>query len=161
ANLLVNLPIDPCGQVHERDQAALIAFHAQRQRLFAINLAYHATIKVSSRYQADLGGHALTDNNRATYWVPAAIDSRPHITVRFAQPTAINVIDIREYLPLGQRVDAFVVDAETANGWQSIISAQSIGNRRLIRCDGITATAVRIQISQSSALPAIQSLGIY
>ncbi|MFZ9858879.1 MAG: alpha-L-fucosidase [Roseiflexaceae bacterium] len=161
ANLLVNLPVDPRGQVHELDRDALIAFHAQRQQLFATNLAHHAIIHVSSRYHADRGGHALTDNNPETYWVPAAIDSSPHITVRVAQPTQINVIDIREYLPLGQRVDAFVVDAETASGWQTIASAQSIGHRRLIRCSGITATAVRIQITQSSALPAIQTLGIY
>jgi alpha-L-fucosidase len=161
ANLLVNLPIDPRGQVHERDRAALIEFNTQRQRLFATNLAYHATIKVSSQHHVDLGSQALIDNDPTTYWVPAAIDSTPHITVRFAQPTAINVIDIREHLPLGQRIDAFVVAAETANGWQQILSAHSIGNRRLIRCGGISATAVRIQITQSSVLPAIQSLGIY
>jgi alpha-L-fucosidase len=161
ANLLVNLPVDPRGQVHELDRAALIAFNAQRQQLFATNLAHHATVTVSSRYHANLGSQTLTDNNPETYWAPAAIDSTPHITVRFAQPTSINVIDIREYLPLGQRVDAFVVDAETPSGWQHVTSMQSIGNRRLVRCHGITATAVRIQITQSSVIPAIQSLGIY
>jgi alpha-L-fucosidase len=161
ANLLINLPVDPRGQVHELDRAALIAFNTQRQQLFATNLAQSASIHVSSCHHANLSSQALTDNNPATYWVPATIDSSPHITVRFVQPTAINVIDIREYLPLGQRIDTCVIEAETATGWQPIASVQSIGNRRLVRCSGITATAVRVQITQSSALPAIRSLGIY
>lgn len=161
ANLLINLPIDPRGRVHELDRAALIAFHAQRQRLFATNLAQTATVLVSSCHHQNQGATALTDNNPETFWAPAAIDSTPHIIVRFERPTVINVIDIREYLPLGQRVDAFTVDVETPGGWQHTTMLQSIGNRRFIRVPSVHVTAVRLQLTQYSAVPAIRSLGIY
>lgn len=161
ANLLVNLPVDPRGLVHELDRAALIAFHNQRQRLFATDLAQAATIQVSSCHHVQRGASALTDNNPETYWAPATIDSVPHIIMRFMHPTTINVIDISEYLPLGQRVDVFAVDIETASGWQHIAKHQSICNRRLIRVPSLPATAVRIQLTQYSAVPAIRSLSIY
>jgi alpha-L-fucosidase len=161
ANLLINLPVDPRGLVHELDRAALIAFHDQRQRLFATNLAQTATVQVSSCHHPNQGATALTDSNPETYWAPAAIDSAPHIIVRFERPTDINVIDIREHLLLGQRIDSFVVDIETSDGWQHLATLQSIGNRRLIRVPSIRSTAVRVQLTQYSAVPAIRSVSIY
>jgi len=161
ANLLVNLPVDPRGQVHELDRAALIAFNDQRQRLFATNLAHTATIQVSSCHHAHHDTTALTDNNPETFWAPASIDRTPHIIIRFDVPTAINVIDIREYLPLGQRIDAFDIDIETASGWQHVATRQSIGNRRLIRVPALLATAIRVRLTQYSAGPAIRSLDVY
>ncbi len=161
ANLLVNLPVDPRGLVHELDRAALIAFHNQRQRLFATDLAQTATVRVSSCYRPDDGAHTLTDANPATYWAPALDDHTPTVGVHFARPTAINVIDIREYLPLGQRIDEVVVEIETPSGWQSIATVQSIGNRRLVRYPTPNVTAVRLRITQSSATPALSAFGVY
>lgn len=161
ANLLVNLPVDPRGHVHELDRDALIAFHTQRQQLFATNLAHTATITVSSQYHTNLGSQTLTDNNPESYWVPALDDHTPFITIHFAQPTTISVIDIREYLPLGQRIDEVVIEIETASGWQRVAMVQSIGNRRLVRCPNVSASAIRLHITQSSAIPAIQTIGVY
>jgi len=161
ANLLVNLPVNPRGLVHELDRASLIAFHDQRQRLFATNLALSATVRVSSCYRPGDGAHTLTDANPATYWAPALDDRTPTVSVHFAHPTAINVIDIREYLPLGQRIDEVVVEIETAHGWQSIATVQSIGNRRLVRYATPSVTAVRLRITQSSATPVLSAFGVY
>lgn len=159
ANLLINLPIDPRGQVHELDRAALLDFAAMRERLFATNLALQAHIQASSCYPGT-DTAALIDNQPDTFWAPHADDHDPHITLQFAQPTTVTVIDIREYLPLGQRIDQVVIEAAHAHGWQPIATVASIGNRRLIRC-AVTTTAIRVRIPQASALPVFCALGVY
>lgn len=50
----------------------------------------------------------------------------------------LNAVLIQEYIPLGQRVKAFSVEAFIDNRWIEIAAGTTIGNRRIVRFDTIT-----------------------
>ena len=72
-----------------------------------------------------------------------------------------NVVRIKEYLPLGQRIESVALDCWVDNGWKEFAKATSIGNQRLIRTENITTSKVRLRVTSSHASPAITEIGLF
>jgi alpha-L-fucosidase len=70
-------------------------------------------------------------------------------------------VDLREYLPLGQRIEAFALDQWKDGQWVEFAKATSIGNRRLVRTAPVTTAKVRLRITQAPVCPALSELGLY
>src|SRR6185436_11645606 len=68
---------------------------------------------------------------------------------------------LREYLPLGQRVEAFAVDVWKDNHWREFARGTSIGNCKLLRGKPVTTTKVRLRITQAPVCPAISELALF
>ena len=76
--------------------------------------------------------------------------------IEFARPTTFRVVRIREEIRFGQRVDAVTIESWTAGSWESLAQVSSIGPRRLIRLDQpVTATRLRLRVTQASACPVL------
>ena len=54
----------------------------------------------------------------------------PELVLDMGKPVNFNVVRIREYLPLGQRVDSFAVDTWQNGRWQQLAAATGL---RLVR----------------------------
>jgi alpha-L-fucosidase len=52
--------------------------------------------------------HVL-DSRRDTYWSTDDEELTPQLVLDLVQPATFNVVRLREYLPLGQRVDSFAL----------------------------------------------------
>jgi alpha-L-fucosidase len=76
-------------------------------------------------------------------------------------PITFNVVRLREYLPLGQRIDAFALDQWRDNQWTQFATGTSIGNCRLVRCAPITTDKVRVRITQAPVCPALSEVGLF
>ena len=72
-----------------------------------------------------------------------------------------NVVRVREYLPLGQRVEAFALEVWKDNEWQEFARGTSIGNSKLVRGKPVTTTKVRLRITQAPVCPAISELALF
>jgi alpha-L-fucosidase len=72
-----------------------------------------------------------------------------------------NVVSLREYLPLGQRVEAFALDQWSDGRWTEFAKGTSIGNQRLLRLEPMTTSKVRLRITQAPVCPALSELGLY
>ena len=72
-----------------------------------------------------------------------------------------NVVSLREYLPLGQRVEAFALDRWQNERWIEFATGTSIGHRRLMRTDQVTSTRLRLRITQAAVCPAISEVALY
>jgi len=104
----------------------------------------------------------LVDENRETYWSTDDEMTTPEVTLELKKPQTFNVIRLREYLPLGQRVEAFAIDQWQTNGWQEITQSTSIGSQRIIRLSApVTTDRVRLRILKSPVCPALSELGLY
>ena len=79
----------------------------------------------------------------------------------FAKPITFNVVSLREYLPLGQRVEAFALDLFKDGQWVEFAHGTSIGNLRLIRTERLTTDKLRLRITQSPVCIALAELGLY
>jgi alpha-L-fucosidase len=164
ASLLLNLPPDCTGQIHQRDRDALLAFRKLRDDLFSANLADHARATASSTRDSSQDYNTPTniiDGQPDTCWSPTEGDDQPSIELHFDQPVRFNLVDLREYLPLGQRITQFAIDTQTAGGWHQIHAGEAVGNRRLVRLPDTTADAVRLRITASSAAPVLTTLGLH
>lgn len=68
---------------------------------------------------------------------------------------------IQEYIRLGQRVKAFNVEAREDGDWRPLVSATTIGYKRILRVDPIRADKIRINITASRACPVISNVDVY
>jgi alpha-L-fucosidase len=163
ACLNLNLPPDNRGRTPDADVASLKEFRRIIDETFAENLAKGATITASNTRGNDptYATAQLLDGNKKTYWASDDDVHTPEFTAVFPQPVSFNVVDLREYLPLGQRVDGFTVEIKQDGQWKEYCKGSSIGNRYLQRGATVTTEQVRVRITGCPVCPAISEFGLY
>jgi alpha-L-fucosidase len=163
ASLLLNLPLDTRGLVHETDEKQLMTLKNQLAKDFAINLAKGQKITAtnirgnSSSYEAD----KVLDDNPETYWTTNDSIIKASITIEFDAPTTLNRILLQEYIPLGQRVKKFTVEAEIDGKWEELDSQTTIGYKRILRLKTVEASKIKVTIIDAKAAPLISNIEIY
>jgi alpha-L-fucosidase len=163
ASFLLNLAPDRRGRIPAADVKSLREFRRQLDAVFSKNLAAGAKatasdVRGNDNYYA--AKNALSGNGKK-YWSTDDSVTLPELVLDLRKPTTFNVVSLREYLPLGQRVDAFALDQWQAGRWVQFAAGTSIGGRRLIRSDFITTRKVRLRITQSPVCPAISEIGLF
>ena len=163
ANLLLNFPVDTRGLVHEHDADAAMRLKQAIDSITAEDVAHgrHATASSTRGNTARFSPERAVDGDPETYWTPNEGEANALIEIRLDGPTPINHVDIGEYLPLGQRVRAFTIQARTVDGWTPLAQGTTIGNRRILRFPTVMASGVRLVIEDSRAVPAIRHLRLY
>ncbi|WP_417940460.1 alpha-L-fucosidase [Flavobacterium sp. RS13.1] len=163
ANLLLNLPVDRRGLVHENDEARLKELVSTIKADFKTELLGWAKVSADNvRGNASLyAAKNVTDGNKNTYWATDDNVKTASIVFDFEKPLAINRILLQEYIKLGQRIKAFTVEAKINGNWKTVASETTIGYKRILRIDRITASALKINISDSKACIAISNIQVY
>lgn len=161
--LNLNIPPDRRGRIHENDVAALKGMRAALDETFRNDLARSARVTASNTRGNDKGYDAwnLIDSRRDTYWATDDNVTAAEVVVIFPQTTTFNVVRLREFIQLGQRVDAFALDRWEGNGWKEFFKGTSIGNQRLVRTGDISTERLRLRIVAAAAGPAMSELGVY
>jgi alpha-L-fucosidase len=163
ACLNLNLPPDRRGLIHKNDIRSLQGFRRILDGTFARDFAREARITASNfRGEArQFLPKNVADQKRNTYWATDDAVTTPELVLEFRKPVTFNVVSLREYLPLGQRVEAFTLERWDAGQWIEFAKGTSIGNRRLIRGQPVTTDKVRLRITQAAVCPAISELGLF
>ena len=163
ATLLLNIPPDPRGQLHPTDVASLQEFRALREAIFARDLARDARVSASNFRGSDprFSPQNVKDGRPDSYWATDDGAANPELILEFPSPVTFKVMRLREYLPLGQRIEAFAVDSWQEDKWLELSSGTSVGHCRLIRTHPVTSRKVRLRILQSAACPAISEFGLF
>lgn len=163
ALLLLNVPPDIRGRIHEADSARLMAFNHALQEIFAEDLAAGARVKASSSWTGrQYRPGNLLDPSYDTFWVASGEDPAPSLTLSFAGKRSFNRVSLQEYIPLGQRIEAFAIDARSADGsWQEIARETTVGYRRIVLVPETTSDAIRIRFLRSRAAPALSRLQVF
>ena len=179
ANLILNLAPNREGRLDPADVASLQAFGKMRRDLLARDYAQGASGKASSVYGKKYGASRLTDGNIESYWCPKEDDKQPSVEISLEAPATFDVVRLREQIRLGQRVEAFRVEAWVDGAWQTIIEPGQPGEKE-DRFDGIrggkghtignqvlrwlaapvTTDKVRLTITRSKAVPCISELSL-
>jgi alpha-L-fucosidase len=171
AVLLLNLPPDRRGRIHENDIRSLREFRRILDAMFSANFAKGAQATANNARGGDAAHTGVEDSTFAaasaldgrkdTYWCTDDAVTTAELVVALPGPATFNVVGLREYLPLGQRVDAFALDQWKDGKWQEFAAGQGIGNRRLWSGPSVTTDKVRLRITQASACPAISELALH
>lgn len=83
------------------------------------------------------------------------------LTLRFREPSRINMAVIQEDIARGERVRAFTLEAMTDKGFKQVCSGQCVGHKRIERFHDITASALRLRCSKSTDTPLIKRFAAY
>lgn len=78
--------------------------------------------------------------------------------VQFDQMQPVNHVQIREDIVFGQRIRKFEIDAHTADGWKTVYSGVTVGNRHIAVFDTVEADAVRVDVLETAGIPKIMDL---
>ncbi|MDA0709645.1 MAG: alpha-L-fucosidase [bacterium] len=159
-SLLVNLPPDRRGLIHENDIQSLQGLRHRLDEIFGLDLAKGARSAASSIRGGvkQFGPANVIDGNPETYWATDEDIHAPELTFDFPKPITFNVIKLREFLPLGQRIDRFAIDFDEGGSWREWCCEAAIGACRLIRGQDCRTTRIRLRIVEAPCVPPFPNL---
>jgi alpha-L-fucosidase len=161
SNLLLNIPPDRRGLLHENDVKSLLAFRELLKREFETDIAKGKKAIASSVRGKGYEAANAIDGNPDTYWATEDAQKSGDITIDLGKETEINRIILQEYIKLGQRVQEFSVSAFQNGVWKPLIDGTTIGHKVIRKFPVIKASKVKIIISKSKACPVISNVELY
>jgi alpha-L-fucosidase len=161
AGLHLNFPPDRRGLIHETDAANAKEFRRLVDATFKTNLATSAKVTASSTRRSDFDAWRIVDKKRDSFWAAEDGATAPEIIFELKAPARFDVIELGEFIPLGQRLDSFEVDVWRENAWSEIARGTSVGYKKLVRLNApVEATKVRLRLHAPVA-PTLSHFGLY
>src|SRR6185369_13118477 len=161
-SFLLNLAPDRRGQIPNPDVNSLREFRRILDATFRQDLARGARVSASNtRGDRRFSPQNVIDRKRDTYWSSDDQVTTPELIFDLGRERTFNVVRLREYLPLGQRVEAFALDSWTNNDWREFAHGTSIGNCKLVRSKRVSTTRVRLRITHAPVCPAISEFALF
>ena len=134
--LLLNIPPDRRGLIHENDVKRLKEFADYRNRAFADNL--------------------VTDGQ--VLWTAAGGESREYT---LKEGSTVNLIVLQEDITKGQRVEEFEVEGLVDGQWQSLGKGTTVGYKRILRIPETNATQLRVKLLSTRLKANISNVAAY
>ena len=131
--LLLNLPPDRRGLIHQNDVAALKGMRKLLDATFSVDLAE---------------GAAITRNDSA-------------IRLELPSPVTFDRAMLMENYRNGQRVEEFVLESRDGAAWKEIARGTTIGYKRLLRFKAVRSSEVRVRVTSARDVPEILKFGLY
>ena len=159
----LGVPLDKRGLIDEKDIHSLRGMRKWLEATFANDLARGAGVTASNVRGGDkrFSAENLLYGNGTAYWATDDEVKTSEVVLNLHSRTTFNVVRLREYLPLGQRVDEFALDAWQGTQWSEFFRGTSIGSQRLVHVPRIASDKVRLRITKASACPALSALGLF
>ena len=136
SGLLLNIPPDQRGRISDADVNRLKEFADYRKEIFTDN-------RVKGGLKA---------------WTARPGDTRVY---QLKPKSEINVVMLREDISKGQRMEAFTVEALTADGWKEIAKGTTVGYKRLIRIPAVEARQLRVKVDACRLAANISEVAAY
>jgi alpha-L-fucosidase len=137
AQLLLNIPPDKRGRIHENDVRRLKELGDRLKATFAVNPAEKAKMTITEglwdRFD-DQGRHIGAGN------LP------PRFTWDLGSSVRFNVVLLKENLRWGQQVESFAFDIGDGQDWKEIARGTTIGWKKLLRIQTVETAKVRVRI---------------
>ena len=155
--LLLNIPPDKRGLLHENDVKSLKEWARIGEQTFKKNLLKNARITT----QNGMNTKSLIDGNDFTYFTTVGKDTTTSIEIKLKKKETFNVLALQENIRVGQRVEKFSAYYEVDGKWKKFAEETTIGYKRLLRFTSISTDKVKINIESSRLNPTLAEIGLY
>lgn len=157
SSLLLNIPVDTRGLIHENDTKRLYELNNYIRNTFSNNF-----LMESKMYFNDTSHpiNKLIDNKISTM-CPFKTKLNNVIEISLNENKIVDIFKISENINLGQRVKKFRLEALVDDNWLTIEEGTTIGSKRLIKFDPIEIKKLKFTIIDSKDIPMISEIGIY
>lgn len=163
--LLLNFAPDRRGLIPSVDSANAAGLHNKIVNTFNTNLASGSTITALHQRGTEYSPSNLVDALEDTYFATTDAFNTDTITFHLNSAKTFDCLMLQEVIQLGHRTSGWSVDySEDGKSWKAIPEAtdkQSIGYKWIVRFSPLTASYVRLRITEGKACIAIHSFGIY
>jgi alpha-L-fucosidase len=161
SNLLLNVPPDRRGLLHENDVKSLLAFRELREKEFAHDLARGISAQSTQYRGKKFIASFVNDGDPETYWATSDNVKSASVTINLGERTEVNRVLIQEYIRLGQRVSKYTVYAMVDDNWEKVAEGTTIGYKVIRKFPVVLTTDIRISIEDAKACPAISNIELY
>jgi alpha-L-fucosidase len=161
SNLLLNVPPDRRGLLHENDVKSLLAFKVLRDNEFANEIAKGRKTLSSSDRGKSFRALNANDGNPETYWTTPDKVTSASLTVDLGSETEVNRILVQEYIKLGQRIQNFKVEAWQKDQWIQVVEGTTVGHKIVRKFPTVKTSKVKLTILNSKACPVISNIELY
>ena len=142
--LLLNIPPDTRGLIHEKDIESLIGFNNILKGTFSVNLLDVASVS-----------HLHSVSTQTLKVNPLIIE--------YILPEAVtfDLLRLKEDIQLGQRIESFKLEYEEGDVWKEITRGTTVGYNRILRFDPVSAKHIRLTIESSRLSPELSEVGLF
>ena len=161
SNLLLNVPPDRRGLLHEKDVSSLIAFRELREKEFVTDLARNKKASASESRGKAFDSSKVNDGDADTYWSGKDDQLTGDIIIDLGDETEVNRILIQEYIKLGQRVKKFEVSVLKDDKWETVLEGTTIGHKVIRKFPVVKTTKIKFSVTDSKACPVISNIELY
>ncbi len=158
--LLLNVPPDKNGLIHENDIKSLQGLKFLIDNTFKNNLINKAKVRTSNENKNHKAKYIL-DNNYDTYWTTEDTITSAWIEIILPKQKNFNCIMIQENILAGQRVEKFLIEYWDGDKWQYLTKGTTIGYKRLLRFPEVKSNRIKLTIEKSRTNPTISTFGLY
>ena len=159
AGLLLNLPPDKRGLIHESDVASLLRFNEILTKSTENNLAMGATVSASSEMDSAPAANILLSDD--TVYAPKNGDVCPEITLLLEKEIEFNSFEIKEAIELGHKITDIEICAKVNGKWQTLSRGKCVGYRLAEKFDAVRSDEIKIKIHSALDTPVIKYFGLY
>ncbi len=149
--LLLNLPPDKRGLIHENDVHSLHEMRRILKETFAVNLVDKAKNVSGDKKN-------LTDGELNTYWQG---NENKSLELEFPEKIEFDRLVLQENITEGQRVENFILECRLNDQWVEVAKGTTIGYKRILRFNTVETDKVRIRIQQTRDIPQLSEIGLY
>ena len=164
STLLLNVPPDRRGLIHENDVAALKAWRNMLDQEFKTNLAKGA-VATADTYRGQAAAYSaanLTDEDAHTYWATDDEVTTGSVEIQLGKVQPLKYVELQEYIRLGQRVKSFEVEAWQDGRWVPVADGTTIGYKRILKLEQPVQTdKIRVKITDAKASPVLSRVAVY
>lgn len=165
ANLILNVPPDRRGLIHERDSASLVQFGRKLREGFDENLLRGRKRELVSRvclYTPRRIKSRVNDSDRSTFEsiIPWR-SSTSFVQFDLRRKKSFNTLVLREHIAQGQRIQSFKIEVKKGKKWQEVANSTTIGARKIVSFPTVKARRLRVTILQSREEPLLSEIELY
>lgn len=164
ANLLIGFRIDSTGRINVIDSTQIVKWHQTIKRELNKNLLTHLKPEASNIREGLYAPENVTDQDYNSYWATTDGTDSASLTFKFNVPLLINCILMQEYIPIGQRIQKFALEARVDGKWQSVNTGEemtTIGYKRILRFEALKIEELRILFLESRGPICINTVSAY
>lgn len=100
-------------------------------------------------------------NRRFASPIAQTAGQKKSLPLKFGKKQPVNYCIIQENIKNGERIRQYKVEAKVNSKWKTVCTGESVGHKRIEKFEPVEATALRLTVLESTALPDIINFSAY
>ncbi len=161
ASILLNLPPDRRGLIHENDVASLLKFNEVLEESLSLDFAKGATVTADNVRSTDCSPENLLSDDENEFYASEDSCTTPEIIFELDGEKTFNTFILEEVIELGHRVTGFEASAFVDESWKQLYKGECIGYRSAQHFPTVTTDKVKIKITDALHAPVLRKFSLH